>query len=36
MTLNNLVGISLVERIEPDGATIRRLLEAAERNIADA
>ena len=35
MTLNNLVGISL-ERIEPDGATIRRLLEAAARNIADA
>lgn len=35
MTLDNLVGISL-ERIEPDGATIRRLLEAAARNIADA
>lgn len=35
MTLDNLVGISL-ERIEPDEATIRRLLEAAARNIADA
>ena len=35
MTLNNLVGISL-EQITPDVASIRRLLEAAERNIKDA
>lgn len=35
MSLDNLIGISL-ERIEPDGAMIRRLLAAAERNIADA
>lgn len=35
MSLDNLVGISL-EAITPDGATIRRLLSAAERNIADA
>ena len=35
MTLTNLVGRSL-EQIEPDGATIIRLLTAAERNIADA
>ncbi|MES9884029.1 MAG: DNA-binding protein [Sedimenticola sp.] len=35
MTLDNLVGISL-ERIPPDAAAIRRLLEAAARNIKDA
>ncbi len=35
MTLDNLVGVSL-ERIEPDKLTIRRLLEAADRNLADA
>ena len=35
MTLVNLVGRSL-EGIEPDGTTIKRLLAAAERNIADA
>jgi hypothetical protein len=33
--MENLVGISL-ERLEPDPAMIKRLLEAAERNIADA
>jgi len=35
MSLDNLVGISL-ERIKPDATFIRRLLAAAERNIADA
>lgn len=35
MSLDNLLGRSL-ERIEPDTATIRRLREAARRNIADA
>lgn len=35
MTLDNLVGNTL-ERIEPDPAAIRRLLHAAERNLADA
>jgi len=35
MSLDNLVGISL-EKVEPDGQAIRRLLQAAERNIADA
>ena len=35
MTLDNLVGISL-EQITPDATSIRRLLEAAERNIKDA
>jgi hypothetical protein len=35
MTLNNLIGIS-VESIEPDPLTIRRLLEAAKRNIHDS
>lgn len=35
MTLDNLVGNTL-ERIEPDPAAIRRLLRAAERNLADA
>lgn len=35
MSLDNLVGVSL-EKIQPDGSIIRRLLSAAERNIADA
>lgn len=35
MSLENLTGISL-ERVEPDSDAIRRLLAAAERNIADA
>lgn len=35
MTLNNLVGVSL-DAIEPDAATIQRLLEAAESSLADA
>ena len=35
MTLKNLVGISL-EKIEIDVDAIRRLIAAAERNIADA
>ncbi len=35
MTLDNLIGIS-VESIEPDPLTIRRLLEAAKRNIHDS
>ncbi|MBV2129000.1 DNA-binding protein [Arsukibacterium indicum] len=35
MTLDNLIGKSL-EHIEPDSAAIRRLLEAAQRNIKDA
>ena len=35
MTLENLLG-RMLERIEPDRLTIRRLLEAAERNIKDA
>ena len=35
MSLDNLVGISL-ENIEPDSASIARLLAAAKRNIADA
>lgn len=35
MTLDNLVGISLA-RIEPDKLMIRRLLEAAARNLVDA
>ncbi|PKL94547.1 MAG: DNA-binding protein [Gammaproteobacteria bacterium HGW-Gammaproteobacteria-8] len=35
MTLDNLVGNTL-ERINPDPEGIRRLLEAAERNLADA
>lgn len=35
MTLDNLIGISL-ERVTPDAAAIRRLLQAAERNIKDA
>lgn len=35
MSLDNLVGTSL-EKIEPDGAAITRLLNAAKRNIQDA
>ena len=35
MSLDNLVGISL-EAIAPDVATIKRLLSAAQRNIADS
>lgn len=35
MTLDNLIG-KLLERIEPDPIAIQRLLDAAERNIADA
>jgi len=35
MTLNNLVGISL-EKISSDTNTIKRLIAAAERNIADS
>ena len=35
MSLDNLVGVSL-EKIEPDASTIKRLLSAATRNIADA
>lgn len=35
MTLDKLVGISL-DSIEPDAATIQRLLEAAQASLADA
>lgn len=35
MSLENLVGISL-ETIQPDSATITRLLASAKRNIADS
>lgn len=35
MTLDNLLGKTL-EAVKPDKATIRCLLAAAERNIADA
>lgn len=35
MSLENLVGISL-EKVQPDGDVIKRLLSAAERNIADS
>jgi len=35
MGLDNLVGKSL-EKIDPDASVIKRLLSAAERNIADA
>ncbi|MEY2342052.1 hypothetical protein AB4090_08080 [Acidithiobacillus sp. IBUN Pt1247-S3] len=35
MSLDNLVGISL-EKIKPDAVVIRRLMSAAQRNIADA
>lgn len=35
MSLDNLLGVSL-EKIDPDPVAIKRLLSAAERNIADA
>lgn len=35
MTLHNLLGVSL-ESIQPDAASITRLLEAARRSLADA
>lgn len=35
MSLDNLVGRTL-EKVESDGSVIKRLLSAAERNIADA
>ena len=35
MTLDNLIG-KLLERIEPDPIAVKRLLDAAERNIEDA
>ncbi len=35
MSLDNLVG-RMLEKIEPDRASITRLIRAAERNIADA
>lgn len=35
MSLDNLVGVSL-ERVAPDAVVIRRLMSAAERNIADS
>lgn len=35
MTLKNLLGVSL-DSIEPDGATIQRLLEAAQASLTDA
>ena len=35
MTQNNLLGVSL-DSIEPDAATIQRLLEAAQASLADA
>lgn len=35
MTLNNLVGIS-IEKISADLSAIKRLIAAAERNIADS
>ena len=35
MTLENLVGLSL-EQIDPDPLAIKRLLEAAQRNLQDA
>ena len=35
MSLENLLGVSL-EKIDPDALVIKRLLAAAERNIADA
>ena len=35
MSLENLPGISL-ERVNPDRDTVRRLLDAAARHIADA
>ncbi|MDX2426346.1 MAG: hypothetical protein QNK15_08850 [Cycloclasticus sp.] len=35
MSLDNLVGISLA-KVDPDASVIKRLLAAAERNIADS
>ena len=35
MSLENLVGVSL-EKVEPDAFVVKRLLAAAERNIADS
>ena len=35
MSLDNLVGRSL-EKVEPDASVIKRLIAAAERNIADS
>jgi len=35
MTLDNLLGLSL-ERVQPDAASIARLLEAAQSSLADA
>ena len=35
MSMENLLGISL-EKVEPDSVVIKRLLAAAERNIADS
>mgnify|MGYP006392867483 CR=1 FL=1 len=35
MTLENLLGVSL-QAVEPDRASINRLLEAAARSLADA
>lgn len=35
MTLDNLLGVSL-ERVQPDAASIARLLEAAQSSLADA
>ncbi len=35
MSLDNLVGMS-IEKLEPDASVIKRLIAAAERNIADS
>lgn len=35
MSLDNLVGVNL-EKVEPDASVIKRLIAAAERNIADS
>jgi hypothetical protein len=35
MSLDNLVGVSL-EKVEPDANVVKRLMSAAERNIADS
>lgn len=35
MTLNNLIGLSL-ENVQPDAASIARLLEAAQYSLNDA
>ena len=35
MTLANLLGLSL-EKVEPDAASISRLMDAARRSLADA